>query len=406
VNERVENFLGEILSHAEESVDPFFDSYGLEKNPFPTNRMIVREVLYNQDEAFQRFQGLAREVLQSDSPERRALAVVAGTGGGKTHFLRHCQYLFKAAIDRLDRGYAVVEFAAGSGKIDDLVRMIHEACDEACRLRHETDLPTALVRVLASHANHAELLAAIAIADVRNALKTLVAASQKGFRPRDSQGQFDFDVLRDVFGRWLRGAAINQTEKKYLGVFSRISTASLSVRVLREILSLARVVSVIDGVFVCLDEVESLFSGRLNLGKIQAFLQDLRFFYDEAVKEGSVGFDLLIVSASTATGANSLRERSYPVYQRLTYEGNNRLPLQPIQSVAEAQLFAHSYIDYFHDVWFEKHGKQGGKNPHALLTLQEVETAFREASGGAQVAPQGQLLDVFHRKVEERRIKR
>ena len=399
----LESFFGDELQSVTQSADPFFSRFGLEKNPFPPNRMIVAEVLYDQEDAFGRFRSISREVFSSPSPERRALAVVAGTGGGKTHFLRHCQYIFHTVCGQLDRNFAIVEFVAGSGKVDDLVRMIYEGCDEACRGRHEADLPTALARALAENEERDQIISALPLDDIRRSLTTLVDALKDGFRPRDPKGQYGFDALRDLFGRWVRGETLTQAERKYLGVFSRIATPSLAVRVLRETLTLSRNLKLIEGVLLCLDEVESLFTRGLSLGRVQAFLQDLRYLYDESVKAGA-GYSLIIVSASTTTGAEALKDRSYPVYQRLTYEGRNRVSLAPIRGVSDASKFARKYIEFFHNQWRERHAGRGQQlDPYALVNLEDIEIAFREASSGGPSAPQGPLLDILHRRVEERK---
>jgi hypothetical protein len=398
----LESFFGDQLPSVAQEGDPFYAQFGLDRNPFPPNRMIVAEVLYNQEEAFGKFRAITREIFSSSAPERRALAVVAGTGGGKTHFLRHCQYIFQIVCAELERTYAIVEFVTGSGKVDDLVRTIYEGCDEACRRRHEMDLPTALARKLAQSTDGAEIISSLPLDDVRRSLNSLVEALRENFSPRDSKGHFDFDTLRDLFSRWLRGETLSQTERKYLGVFSRISTPSLAVRVLRETLTLSRRLGLVQGVFLCLDEIESLFTRGLNLGKVQAFLQDLRYLYDESLK-GQAGYDLMILSASTTTGADVLKDRSYPVYQRLTYEGRNRVSLSQIRGVSDANNFAQKYVDFFHEQWEVRHPGQQRLSPRSLLSLEDIEVAFKEASSGGVSAPQGPLLDVLHRKVEERK---
>ncbi|MBI4330836.1 MAG: hypothetical protein HY673_06120, partial [Chloroflexi bacterium] len=128
--------------------DPFFDRYGLLKNPFPPSRTIIPEILYDQDEAWDRFARLIQEVL-GDTPERRAMGILGGTGGGKTHFLRHCRWQLESFCQETSRRFAFVEFQAGSGKVQDLVREAFRAADVLCQKTGEVDFITALVRTLA-----------------------------------------------------------------------------------------------------------------------------------------------------------------------------------------------------------------------------------------------------------------
>jgi hypothetical protein len=61
--------------------DRFFAKYGLAKNPFPTARTIIPEVIYNQQSALQLFAYKVRDILQAThQPEKRSMAVLGGTG--------------------------------------------------------------------------------------------------------------------------------------------------------------------------------------------------------------------------------------------------------------------------------------------------------------------------------------
>lgn len=188
-----------------------------------------------------------------------------------------------------------------------------------------------------------------------------------------------------------------------MGVVNRIASATTAVRVLSQLLALGRRLHVLEGVLLCLDEMEAIFSMGARFSLIQAFLQDLRHFYDEASREGQ-GYSLLIISACTATGAEELRETNYPVFQRLGFVGGERVQLRRIQGVVESIDFAHRYIDSFHERWKRTHpGKQHLKEPRSLLSNTDIEAAFNEVGERGGGAPQGPLLDALHRKVEEQR---
>ena len=47
--------MGEPTTQQAEGVDPFFAGYGLARNPFPPARTIIPQVLYNQEEALEKF---------------------------------------------------------------------------------------------------------------------------------------------------------------------------------------------------------------------------------------------------------------------------------------------------------------------------------------------------------------
>jgi len=296
---RLQELIGETATREAVEAQPFFDSYGLLGNPFPPNRTIIPELMFNQEQAVQHFADSVKAILDA-VPQRRAMGVLGGTGGGKTHFLRHCRFLLQDFMADTLRAFICVEFQAGGGSVQAMLRELLHAADEVCKNRGEFDLVTAIVRKLDSK----ESLEEIGQEDLKLAMQKLQAASSPGYRPQDKSGQYDFDTLREVCRRWLAGGVLSQTERKHLGVFSRIATASMASRITRELLFLARRVGVVEGVLLCLDEVETIFTSGLRGPRILAFLQDLRYFYDEAVKNGE-GYALLVLSASTASPDHS-----------------------------------------------------------------------------------------------------
>ena len=157
---------------------------------------------------------------------------------------------------------------------------------------------------------------------------------------------------------------------------------------------------------LCLDELETLFSGSQSSSKIQGFLQDIRYFFDEAVR-GDSGYSLLLLSASTPLGTANLRNYSYPLYQRLGFEEESRAELLPIASTREVKEIADIYIEYELN-----RVKSGSRKFPDILTAAELEEAYRSAATTdrtAQTAPvqrvnQGQLLQALHAIVERKRV--
>ena len=204
---------------------------------------------------------------------------------------------------------------------------------------------------------------------------------------------------------------MTQTERKYLGVFSRISTASYAIRVLREALTLGRLLKIFEGMMLCLDEIETLFS--LRPGQYQAFLQEIRYFYDEAVKD-DFGYSLLMLSASTSYGAELLSSVNYPVYQRLGFEADSKVELNPISGVVDAREFSLFYIDYNHKAWSKKNpGKKPINKPKDIIEEKEIEEAYRIALGVSErkfkiegKVNQAPLLEALYQKVERKREQR
>lgn len=413
----LKEFFGSAQVQPEAGANSYFDEFGLPENPFPPNRRIVAEVLYGQQQAYDRFRELARGLLKAPAPQRLAMGVVAGTGGGKTHFLRHCQYKFSELCRALQRPLAVVEYTASTLKVLDLVREIYRQCETTCRQHVGTDFLTALAQAL-SAPGAAAALATLSLEDARSALDQLLKAHRSGK---------DYDVTRELCWRWLRAETLTVAEKRRLAVASRLVSATVAVRTLGQVLDLARRLRVVEGVLLCLDELEALFSMGARFAQVQAFLHDLRYLYDDSVR-GSEGYGLLIIAASTGTGLSELRVVNYPVFQRFGFEEGARVELRHIQGVAEAISFAHHYIDYFHGRWQEAHaGQQPSRRPYEVLSNADIEAAFLKASGGGQAppprrvlfppspgptlrvpprigekeAPQGPLLDSLHRKVEE-----
>jgi hypothetical protein len=389
-------------------VDPFLARYGLLRNPFPPARTIIPEIMYNQEQALHTFADRVRETIAPE-PQRRSMGVVAGTGGGKTHFLRHCQYLIREYTREVQRNIVAIEFTATTSSMAQLLREVLRKTDEACKDRGEYDLLTELIRKLGS----AEDLGSVKQTDLRAALQLLKRSTQNGFTPPDRNGVMKFDHLKEIAKRWLYGATLTQAERRYLGVFSRLASPSLMTRVISELLTLSRERGIFEGVMVCLDEIETLFTSGISTGKVQGFLQDLHYFFDEAVRDEQ-GYSLLILSGSTQNGTANLRDFNYPLFQRLGFEGEARAELQPIESLEEVQAFAKVYVDYERTRAGEQAGdlkKVAAQQSYRLLTEDELREAHVSATATtraqqARIAGrvnQAQLLEALHSIVERKR---
>lgn len=397
--------------------DPFWERFGLPHNPFPPARTVTPDLIHNQDHAAGRFARLAADLLQPQ-PQRRALAVVAGTGGGKTHFLQYCRRAFEKVQRGSGRAFAVVYAQAGAIRALDLIRLILDAADQACADNGQTDLVTPVVQNLAK-APTPEHLAwkSVVQDDLRNAFHNLVTSFRNEGPTRKDTG---YDELRETFYRWLRGHVLTQRERQRLGTWARIATASMAIRVLRDLLGLARSVGVLEGVVLFLDEMETLFTSGLRPYQYLSFLQDLRYLFDEAI-QGSSGFALLVVSACTQEGARRLRDVNYPVFERLGFKEEVRAELRSIAGVVEAREFAYTYIEHFHETWKRQHpGRTPEAPPITLISEEEIEHCYwsaakapsrqlgllfgQELSGRGPEVTQASLLEELHRLAEQKWI--
>ncbi|MGA7562059.1 MAG: BREX system ATP-binding domain-containing protein [Desulfobaccales bacterium] len=400
---RLDSLIQDLTGPQPVIIDSFFESYGLIGNPFPPSRKIIPKIIHDQDDAIGKFAVLVKEVL-AEKPNRRAMGILGGTGGGKTHFLRFCSWELGEFCKKHSRKFIFVEFQAGSGKVQEIVRESLRAADLLCRDEGAVDFITALVAAIVDNNDRNSILMHVQLDDLRIAITNLIKLKINNFK----LGPYDFEKLRELFRRWLHGGTLSQTERKYLGVFSRISTASYAIRVLREVLTLARLLKIFEGMMLCLDEIETLFS--LRPGQYQAFLQEIRYFYDEAVKDES-GYSLLMLSASTSYGADLLRSVNYPVYQRLGFEADSKVELNPISGVVDAREFSLFYINYNHDAWREKNpDKNPINNPIDIIEEKEIEEAYRVALGVSDrklkiegKVNQAPLLEALYQKVEKKR---
>lgn len=388
--------------------DRFFERYGLLRNPFPPSRTIIPEVLYDQETAYDQFVSLVREFLKHTT-ERRSMGILGGTGGGKTHFLRHCRWRLQELCRESHYRFVFVEFAAGAGKVQDIVREAFRGADTLCNDHCGADFIASLLSKLQETEDSGTILKSIQHDELRSALNKLLGGGHPGYQLPNTRGQYGAETLRELFRRWLHGGTLSQTERKHLGVFSRIATASVASRVLREMFTLAKSLQIIHGMFLCLDEIETLFTGGLRPAQYQAFLQDLRYLYDEAVKDAS-GYSLLVLTASTNTGANTLLNINYPVYQRLGFEQPMGVTLVPINGQLDARNFANVYIEYGHEEWKNERKAEPSSDPKTLLTDSDIMEVYdsvlrstdSEMRKGGQVN-QAPLLDAFFRKVEAKR---
>jgi hypothetical protein len=255
-------------------------------------------------------------------------------------------------------------------------------------------------------------LAAIKQPEVHAVLRLLLSANSPGFQPPDRDRALTFDPLREIAKKWLSASSLTQTERKYLGVFSRLATPSMAVRVLGELLIVGRRLNIFEGMLLCIDELEALFTSGLSAPKVQSFLQDLRYLFDDAVKSGE-GYSLLIIAATTGQGLTHLNDFNYPLHQRLGMDGDGRVTLQQIGDMDDARSFAEAYIDY------EYERAQGAgllrqsvttRQARSLVSSDELRSAYTAAVGtGAPLtrasgrANQAQLLESLHNVVEEKR---
>lgn len=394
MNSLLDDLLSNIAA-AKPHSDAFFASYGMSRNPFPPARTIYPEVIYNQEDALRRFAAGMAAVL-GDGITRRSMGVLGETGQGKSHFQRHCQHVVRSR--RLP--IVAVEFLAGTGSAQILVREIYRAADEHVREANQLDLLTAIIIRAADNG-----LGPVRQSDLRSALTTLMRASRADYVPQDQNQRFDFQTLVDTCRRWLVGETLTQTEKRWLRVSGRLSSGSLMVRVMTELFALARSQDLFEGVMLCLDEVEAIFSSGVPTARIQAFLQDVRYLFDEALGQSS-GYSLMVLSGSTGRGASFLANYNYPLFQRLGFEGEARVSLHQVQSVEEARLFANVYL--LHE-YAETAGanatEQGRIKALTLVDQAEIERAFLGpglAAGGDQRS-QARLLEELHRIVEAKR---
>lgn len=392
----LKHFLKEMQKPASRSkMHDIFNSFGLAQNPFPPNRMIVSQVIYGQDESVTRFLTTTVDIFKSNKPQRRAIAIVAGTGGGKTHFLQYCRQAFPQVANTFGQVFVLSEFQAGSGKMLDLIRSILRDTDELCKEKNGCDFLTAIIQELNSQCA-IELLDELRIVEIATCLKTLMRA----YRP-STKGDSSFDLVLSIARKWINAETLSQTEKRKLGVMSRISTSALAVKVLRELFSLARKLQLFQGLLLCLDEIETLFTRGLSLSQVQNFLAELRYFYDESVREDE-GFDLMLLTASTTTGASNLQKVNQPIFQRFGYEKEVRLLLNQITSVGDAVEFAYNYVDYFNARWKQSNKGKPEHEPRTIVSPKEIENAFVMASGGGPMAAPGSLLDILYNTVQEK----
>jgi BREX system ATP-binding protein BrxC/D len=394
----VTSTLGNLLKNvmgAEERRNEFLAGYGMLRNPFPPARTIYPEVIYNQEQAVTKFATGVGAII-GDEIARRSLAVLGGTGQGKSHFQRHCQY----EVQSSNLPIVTVEFLAGTGSSQVLVREIYRAADEYVKRDGFLDLLSAVL----SRAEDGKL-GPVRQSDLRAALLKLIEASRDGYVPQDMNRRFDFPTLLDVCRRWVVGETLTQTEKRYLRVSGRLSSGSLIIRVMTELFALAREQGLFRGVMLCLDEVEAVFSSGVSTSRIQAFLQDLRYLFDEARGQTS-GYSLLVVSGSTGAGANSLSNYNYPLFQRLGFEGEARVALHQVSDLEEARRFADVYLEHEHGRFTKVNGPGPGlARARSLIDDDDLRHAFfgPDLVQTADQRNQARLLEELHRIVEAKR---
>jgi hypothetical protein len=169
---------------------------------------------------------------------------------------------------------------------------------------------------------------------------------------------------------------------------------------------------IFEGMLLCIDELEALFTSGLTASKVQSFLQDIRYLFDDAVKSAG-GYSLLIIAATTGQGLSNLSDFNYPLHQRLGLDGDARVALQQIGDVDDARSFAEAYIDYEYqrvrEAGLLRHDVTT-RQARSLVSADELRSAYTAAVGtGAPLtratgrANQAQLLESLHNVIEEKR---
>lgn len=325
-------------------------TFGFFKNPFPTNARESYKICYNQDDVKKIFINKLRSFITDQNIE--TLIIGAEHRVGKTNFLLHYYHKLKhISLDVRDKTFKYAYIR----DYGDNFLVIHKALIMALGENFFLDLLNKLNDKKA-------MLNELSDTDFKKGLLSC-------FSSRTFAG-FDPNKI-SLFLEWFEGIKCTQRELKELGVFSNITTSSLAIRYLRDLIQISRSLGIMNGLMIFMDEFELIFGESVSRAKRDKYLQDLRSLIDE------IQVGIFIVSAITPTALVELSKN----YQALKARFGDSISLSPIRNVDEAQAYAEEYINSARSEFIEKSKENKTKKFKNIIEKEEIDKLYKELAG-------------------------
>lgn len=291
-----------------------YTTYGFQKNPFPTNAQESYKICYNQEEVKNEFMKKLKSFIIDQ--HIATLLIDAEHRVGKTNFLLHYFYELKDISEISNKSFKVIYIR----NYGDNYLVMHKALVEMLG-------ESLFLDILNKLKDKKDALETISDTDFKKGLLSCIK----------TPNLFGFDPNKvSLFFEWFMGLKCTQKELKEIEVFSNITTSSLAIRYLRDLITISRSLGIMNSLMVFMDEFELIFGASVSRAKRDKYLQDLRSLIEE-IQTG-----IFIVGAITPAALVSL-SKDYPALKARFGESNS---LSPIRNAIEAQAYAYEYINF------------------------------------------------------------
>lgn len=363
-------------------------TFGYLKNPFPTNATESYKICYNQENVKKIFINKLRSYILNQNIE--TLLINAEHRVGKTNFLLH---YYEGLKDAEDNKLFKCVYIRNYG--DNYLTM-HKALVEMLGEDFFIDL-------LNKIKDKKVLLEEISDTDLKRGLSSIIRTPTL----------FGFDPKKiSIFYEWFFGLKCKQNELQKIDVFSNITTSSLAIRYLKDLIKISRSVGLMNGLVIFMDEFELVFGASVSRAKRDKYLQDLRSLIDE-IQNG-----IFIVCAITPGALVEMSKN----YQALKARFGESVSLSPIHNIDEAQAYAEEYLKFARQEYQNKFKDKESKklktiniiesdeiikiykdlaslNPDQDWFLQDDELIQKELPG---IVNQGFFFEKLHNYIEEK----
>ena len=318
--------------------DRLYSRFGVLENPFPAANQTTGNphfLLPVDDEAEQ-------SIIVFLDTGRSQVMVIEGTQGvGKTNFLNYWEEEIRDAWREMDGYYVVRYLADPEASFEGTTRRIFEelGTEHLGKLAEALRSDKSPIEEARSH-------------DMRTALRRL------------TKGE-DGDEVGKSMMDWLLGHRLLKVHRLSLGVQFRLDTVESKTAALRDLVQVSSEAGVLKGIFLLLDELEKQ-GGVLGQRAILRYLSALRAVVDALPRQ------LFMMIAITP---DALERYSYAL-PALRSRLENRIVLEPIRNVSEAEDLAKFYIDFSRQKAKQSRSGKGGKE--TIVDQREIQDIYLE----------------------------
>ena len=338
-----------------------YKMYGFLRNPFPVNVQEFHRICYNQDKAKNIFLMRLRSFIENQKIE--TLLIHADHRVGKTNFLRYYFNDLKGISKNRgnDFNYAYIR------EYNDNYLIFHKAIIDELGVDFFIELFNKIK-------DDTGILNEIQETDFKKGIQSCIECVTLS-------DELNFEYIF-LFFEWFKGIKYPPKKLDKIGVSSSITTSSLAIRYLKDLIEVSRISGVLKGLIIFMDEFESIFGESVSRGKRDKYLQDIRSLLDE-IQTG-----IFIVCALTP---NALLELSK--YQALKARFGESISLSSIRDVDEAIAYANEYIN------FAKDEVKNNKDVKNIITEKDIKKIYNDFD--EEEIKQGYFFEKLHYFIED-----